>query len=75
MTPTPLGVKITHPGILRGRRNTVLQTFFDFPNFDYGLDAGRPVFSLSFDALAKRLEASGVKPSRGVAIEIMFQQA
>jgi class 3 adenylate cyclase len=74
LDPTDIRVKITHPMVLRGRKYSDFLSFFNFPNFEYILEAGKPNLSISFDALIKRLESNGVKPSWEVEIEIMFQR-
>ena len=69
--PSQIRVSITYPGVVRGKKYKEILSFFDFSNFQYSLEAGKPTVIVEFDALAKRLEAAGVKDSWGVDIEIM----
>ena len=72
--PDQIKVKITHPGVVRGRKRAGILTTFSFSNFGYYLEAGKPRLRLEFDALAKRLEIGGVKDSWEVDIEIMYPE-
>jgi hypothetical protein len=65
-------VKISHPGVIRGRKRTGIAITFNFDNFEYYLEAGKPNVRISFDSLAKRLEENGVKDSWDVGIEIIY---
>jgi len=72
--PDQIKVKITHPGVVRGRKRAGILTTFNFSNFEYYLEAGKPRLRLEFDALAKRLEIGGAKDSWEVDIEIMYPE-
>ncbi|MCX7015718.1 MAG: hypothetical protein NTW86_24725 [Candidatus Sumerlaeota bacterium] len=61
--PSQIRVKVTHPKVLRGRKDTGFSVIFDFPNFEYVSEAGKHAVSLDSDALCKRLLAAGVKDS------------
>lgn len=65
-------VQITYPSILRQKRQKGFETFYDFNNFEYALQAGKPHITIQFDALAKQLEAKGVKSPWPVKIEIIY---
>lgn len=65
-------VKISHPGVIRGRKRTEIALSFDFDNFVYYLEAGKPNVRISFDSLAKRLEEQKVKDNWDVDIEIIY---
>jgi hypothetical protein len=65
-------VKISHPVVVRGKKRTEIAGSFNFDNFEYYLEAGKPNVRISFDSLAKRLEENGVKDSWDVDIEIMY---
>jgi|Deesub1362A_J573_1020465.scaffolds.fasta_scaffold06372_4 class 3 adenylate cyclase len=67
-------VKITHQGVVRGRKRDEIKTSFYFDNFEYFLEAGKPIIRFQFDALAKRLEMNGVKKNWDVHIEIIYPE-
>ncbi len=71
--PSEIKVKIAHPCVIRGRKKEIITTF-EFPNFEYYLEAGEPRIDIRFDALAKRLDAAGVKYSWDVGIEIIYPE-
>ena len=68
--PDQIKVKITHPGVVRGRKRAEILTIFNFSNFEYYLEAGNPKVKIGFDALAKRLEKDGVKDNWGVNVKL-----
>jgi len=72
--PDKIKVKITHQGVVRGRKREEVIDTFDFDNFEYYLDAGNPRVEIEFDALAKRLEMGGAKDSWDVDIEIVYPE-
>ena len=72
LDPTQVKVKVTFPGVVRGRKRKDFESLFDFSNFEYSSEAGKPVVVLDFASLAKRLETSGVKDSWEVNIEITY---
>ncbi|MFQ5868227.1 MAG: adenylate/guanylate cyclase domain-containing protein [bacterium] len=72
--PSEIKVRMTYPGVVRGRKRKGFISIFDFSNFEYSLEAGEPIVTVEFDALAKRLEAEGVKDSWGIEIEIMYPE-
>lgn len=72
--PSEIKVKIHHPGVVRGRKRKGIFTTFDFSNFGYFLEAGKPKIRVEFNSLVKRLEANGVKDSWPVNIEIIYPE-
>jgi len=72
--PEAIRVKIHHPAILKGRKQSGYETTFQFANFEYILEAGKPNIEIQFDALAKRLESNGVKNPWPVKLEIIYPE-
>lgn len=73
--PDQIKVKIAHQAVARdGRKLEGMISTFDFDNFEYYLDAGKPKVDIEFDALAKRLEEKGVKDRWDVNIEIVYPE-
>ena len=70
--PSEIKVKITYPGIRKGRKVRGFVSFFDFPNFEYILEAGKPKLAIEFGVLAERLSNIGVRDNWGIKIEIMY---
>ena len=65
-------VKVSFPGVVRGRKRKDFIRFIDFSNFEYSSETGKPVVVLDFASLAKRLETNGVKDDWKVNIEITY---
>jgi len=72
--PSEIRAKIIYPGVIRGRRHQDFITTFNFFDFDYYLEAGKPRLDVKFDALVEKLEKKGVKDSWKVSIEIMYPE-
>lgn len=72
--PDQIKVKITHSLVVKGKKREGRQVTFYFSNFEYFLEAGKPVVRLESDALAKRLEKNEVKDTWDVDIEIMYPE-
>ncbi len=72
--PDNIKVKISHSGLVRGRKRREITASFNFDNFEYYLEAGNPTVKIYFDALAKKLEMDGVKDSWDVLIQIMYPE-
>ena len=67
-------VKISIPGVLKGRRRQEFTTTFNFLNFEYYLEAGEPRLDIEFDTLVEKLEEKGIKDSWKVDIEIAYPE-
>lgn len=67
-------VRISYPAVIKGKKREEFVYFFDFSNFVYLLEAGKPIIKVEFDTLVKRLEANGVKPSWTVEIKITYPE-
>ncbi len=70
--PEKVRIQISHPTIKRGRKLKGFVTFFDFSDFEYYLEAGKPKIRIQFDALAKRLAEEGIKSNWNITIKIMY---
>ncbi len=69
-----IAVKISYPGVLRGRKQEKFKTILDFINFEYYLEAGKPRLNIDYNTLAEKLEKRGVKDSWKVNIEIIYPE-
>lgn len=67
-------IRIVHPKVVRGKKVKGFITTFDFSQFQYFLEAGKPKVTVRFDALAKQLESEGVKDNWEVKIEIAYPE-
>lgn len=72
--PSEIRVKITYPLTIRGKKQKDFVRFFDFSNFEYLIEAGKPKVEVEFDALVKALEARKIKDTWEVMIEIMYPE-
>ena len=70
--PDRIRVRVSHDWIVRGKRQKGARSVFDFAEREYYLDADKPVVMVRYDALAKLLEARGVKAPWLVAIDILY---
>ena len=70
--PDRIKISITHPHVIRGKKQTDLVYKFDYTDFQYILDAGRPLVKVVFVALIKRLEKNGVRSNWEVQIDILY---
>lgn len=71
VNPDDIEVKVTHSCVVRGRKRQGIVTTFNFNNFDYYLEAKKPIVKIHFDALVKQLEEKGIKNNWKVEIDIM----
>jgi len=67
-------VRIEYPAVYKGARKKGLVVIARFNKFEYYMEAGEPTVSVSYEALAKKLEKEGVKDSWEVKIEIMYPE-
>ncbi len=65
-------VKVEFPSILKKRKQKGYLNVINFSNFEYALEAGKPEITIQFDALAKQLEAKGVKGPWLVTVKIIY---
>ena len=72
LDPNEIKIKISYPGIRKGRKAKGYISFFQFSNFEYILEAGRPKVKVEFDTLQKRLKTLGVKDTWDITIEIIY---
>jgi len=72
--PSQIKVRISHPLVTKGRKVEGTISLFDFDNFEYFLEAGKPTLRLKFNALAERLEKAGVKRGWIVTIKVMYPE-
>lgn len=72
--PTLVKVEIEYPGVVRGKRREEWLHLWDFDNFKYELEAGKPQVTIQYGALAKQLDKAGVKNSWNVKITIMYPE-
>ncbi|MFC1956676.1 hypothetical protein ACFLVY_00025 [Chloroflexota bacterium] len=66
-------VKVTHGGIVRGKKTTEFSRIHHIRGFKYVLEAGKPNILVPFGSIAKILEKAGVRSNWEVAIEIMYR--
>ena len=71
VNPGDIEIKVTYPCVVRGRKRQGIVTTFNFNNFDYYLEAEKPILKVQFDALVKQLEERGIKNNWKVEIDIM----
>lgn len=67
-------VKVTHPLVVRGKKQVGVRNRFSFSDFECLSEANKPRIRINFDSLAKRLEANGVKVGWNVSIKIMYRE-
>lgn len=65
-------VTITHAKIIKGRVEKDYQTIFDFPEFTYKVEAGKPVVWVDFVKLCELLKLTQVKKNMNVGIDIAY---
>lgn len=72
LDPKQIKVRVYYPKVVKGRRREGIESYRDFSDFEYVLEAGKPCVSVRFDALAKTLEKDEVKDSWEVRIRISY---
>ncbi len=72
VSPDDIKVKIMFPKIVGGKVDKKSASGFDFQDFTYKMEAGRPVVCLDYAKLSKILKQSQVKKNMNVAIEIAY---
>ncbi|MCX5695038.1 MAG: adenylate/guanylate cyclase domain-containing protein [Candidatus Omnitrophica bacterium] len=65
-------INVTYPGIIKGRKQKDFVSVIPLQNFEYHLEAGEPEIKVRFDALAKQLEAIGVKEGWSIKLAIIY---
>jgi class 3 adenylate cyclase len=65
-------VTIQHSKVTKGKVEPKYTAYFDFDNFTYRMDAGKPVVILDFNALCERLKQNQVKKNMNVTITIAY---
>jgi class 3 adenylate cyclase len=65
-------VTLTYPTIRKGKLQKGYTTALKFEDFEYRLEAGKPVVSLDLEKLRKRLEEDQVKQNMNVHIDIAY---
>lgn len=72
--PQQIRVKVHYPKVIKGELKKGIHTIIEFKNFEYLLDAGKPLVKIRFAALAKYLEGEGIRDSWKVDIEIIYPE-
>lgn len=65
-------VTITHPKMIRGKREKGYEAYFKFTDFEYKLEAGEPFVVFDFQKLRERLEKNQVRKNMNVHIDIAY---
>ena len=72
LSPDDIVVNIQHDKILNGEVHPEYYTTFDFNDFKYILERGKPVVSVNFPKLCKSLEQDMVKEDMKVTITVAY---
>jgi class 3 adenylate cyclase len=72
--PNQIKVKITVPKVIKNKIKKGFLATFDFTNFNYKLEAGKPQVRLQFDLLATLLESHNIKDNMDVTIDVMYPE-
>lgn len=65
-------VIVTHNRVTNGRVDKKYASIFDFHDFSYKVEAGKPIVWLNFEKLSESLKRNGVKKNMYVQIDIAY---